>query len=243
MTRRHTPPSVGLLWTRDRPVAETSTWQHKHCARDEHPCPRWDSNPRSQHASGRRPTPYTARPLGSAKFYTHKCKCECNTSCDSRHFRVGSDKTRCDARRGLGWYGHQLAFCVQDVTGKVLRFATADVLRRKRRHFKNFPVGMFLWWRFRVAVWNWTNSLREDVRAFLHVSPAKGHRYLLEQRMRQCFLTRRCTHQDKQTRLNNVRIFRKFHRSTYACTRLRKLGFGTSFCGALYRRAVPDSSV
>jgi hypothetical protein len=25
-----TPQLVGLLWTRDRPVAETSTWQHKH---------------------------------------------------------------------------------------------------------------------------------------------------------------------------------------------------------------------
>jgi hypothetical protein len=24
---------VGLLWTRDRPVAETSTWQNKHCTR------------------------------------------------------------------------------------------------------------------------------------------------------------------------------------------------------------------
>jgi hypothetical protein len=31
---------------------------------DKHPCPRWDSKPRSQEASGRRPTPYTARPLG-----------------------------------------------------------------------------------------------------------------------------------------------------------------------------------
>jgi hypothetical protein len=30
ITLRHTPQSVGLLWTRDRPVAETSTWQHKH---------------------------------------------------------------------------------------------------------------------------------------------------------------------------------------------------------------------
>ena len=28
--------------------------------------PRWDSNPRSQQASGRRPTPQAARPLGSA---------------------------------------------------------------------------------------------------------------------------------------------------------------------------------
>jgi hypothetical protein len=28
ITLRHTPQSVGLLWTRDRPIAETSTWQH-----------------------------------------------------------------------------------------------------------------------------------------------------------------------------------------------------------------------
>jgi hypothetical protein len=33
ITIKHTPQSVGLLWTRDRPVAETSTWQHKHCRR------------------------------------------------------------------------------------------------------------------------------------------------------------------------------------------------------------------
>jgi hypothetical protein len=32
-TQTHTPQSVGLLWTRDRPVAETSTCQHKHCTR------------------------------------------------------------------------------------------------------------------------------------------------------------------------------------------------------------------
>jgi hypothetical protein len=30
ITLRHTPQSVGLLWTRDRPVAETYKWQHKH---------------------------------------------------------------------------------------------------------------------------------------------------------------------------------------------------------------------
>ena len=30
------------------------------------PCPRWDSNPQSQQASGRRPKPRTARPLGPA---------------------------------------------------------------------------------------------------------------------------------------------------------------------------------
>jgi hypothetical protein len=57
ITLRHTQQSVGFLWTRDRPVAETSTWQHKHCTRDKHQCPRWDSNPWSQQALGRRPTP------------------------------------------------------------------------------------------------------------------------------------------------------------------------------------------
>jgi hypothetical protein len=30
ITLRHTPQSVGLLCTRDRPVAETSNWQYKH---------------------------------------------------------------------------------------------------------------------------------------------------------------------------------------------------------------------
>jgi hypothetical protein len=30
---------------------------------DKHPCPQWDSNPRSQKASGHRPTPQTAWPL------------------------------------------------------------------------------------------------------------------------------------------------------------------------------------
>jgi hypothetical protein len=30
ITLKHTPQSVGLFWRRDRPVAETSTWQHKH---------------------------------------------------------------------------------------------------------------------------------------------------------------------------------------------------------------------
>jgi hypothetical protein len=52
-----TPHSVGLLWTSDQPVAETSTWQHTILTRDRQPCPRWDSKPQSQQASGRRPTP------------------------------------------------------------------------------------------------------------------------------------------------------------------------------------------
>ena len=49
--------SVELLWTSDQPEAETSTWQHITLIRDRHPCPRRVSNPKSQHASGRRTTP------------------------------------------------------------------------------------------------------------------------------------------------------------------------------------------
>jgi hypothetical protein len=56
ITLRHTPQSVGLLWTRDRPVAETSTWQHTIPVRDKHPCPRRDSNPQSQQASSSKRT-------------------------------------------------------------------------------------------------------------------------------------------------------------------------------------------
>jgi len=61
-----TPHPVGFLWTSDQPDAETSTWLHTTLTRDRHPCPRRDSNSQSQEASGRRPTPWTARPLGSA---------------------------------------------------------------------------------------------------------------------------------------------------------------------------------
>jgi len=49
---------VILLWMRDRPVAETSTWQHTLLTTDRHPCFRRDSNPQSKQASGRRATPY-----------------------------------------------------------------------------------------------------------------------------------------------------------------------------------------
>ena len=49
------PQSVGLLWTSDQPVAETSTWQHTTLTTDKYSYPRWDLNPRSQQASGRRP--------------------------------------------------------------------------------------------------------------------------------------------------------------------------------------------
>jgi len=51
-----TPQSVGFLWTSDRPIAETSTWQHTTLTADRHPCTRWDSNPQSQETSVRPPT-------------------------------------------------------------------------------------------------------------------------------------------------------------------------------------------
>ena len=62
----YAPQSVGLLWTSNQLVAETSTWQHKSLTTDRHPWSRWDSKPQSQQASGRRPRPWTARLLGPA---------------------------------------------------------------------------------------------------------------------------------------------------------------------------------
>jgi hypothetical protein len=58
--------SVGLLWTSNQLVAVISVWQHTTLTTENHPCPQWDSNPQSQQANGRRPTPSMARPLGSA---------------------------------------------------------------------------------------------------------------------------------------------------------------------------------
>jgi len=69
-----TPHLVGLLWTSDQPDAETSTWQHTTLTRDKHPCPRRVWNPQSQQAWGRKPTPYTVRPLRSALVNLHRPK-------------------------------------------------------------------------------------------------------------------------------------------------------------------------
>jgi len=48
ITHNDAPQSVGLRWASDQLVAETSTWQLTTLTTDKHPCPRWDSNPRSQ---------------------------------------------------------------------------------------------------------------------------------------------------------------------------------------------------
>jgi hypothetical protein len=42
------PQSAGLLWTSDRPIAETCTWQQKTLTIQRLPCPRRDSNSQSQ---------------------------------------------------------------------------------------------------------------------------------------------------------------------------------------------------
>ena len=62
-----TTHSVGLLWTSDHSDAHTSTWQHT-LTRARHPCRQRYSNPQSQQASDRNPTPQTARSPGSAGF-------------------------------------------------------------------------------------------------------------------------------------------------------------------------------
>ena len=38
ITHNDAPQSVGLLWTSDQNVAETSTWQHTTITTDKHPC-------------------------------------------------------------------------------------------------------------------------------------------------------------------------------------------------------------
>ena len=57
ITHNDAAQSLGLLWTSDQLVAETSTWQHTTLTTDKYPCPRWDSHPRSQQAraAGRSP--------------------------------------------------------------------------------------------------------------------------------------------------------------------------------------------
>ena len=53
--------SVELLWTSNQLVAQTSTRQHTTLTTDKHPCPRRDSNPRSQKAAELRLRPHGHR--------------------------------------------------------------------------------------------------------------------------------------------------------------------------------------
>jgi hypothetical protein len=75
ITRNDAPQSVGLLWTSDQLVAETSAWQHTTLTTDRHPCPRRDSNSQSQQASGRRPTPLGPAVWNYCWSYSPELKC------------------------------------------------------------------------------------------------------------------------------------------------------------------------
>ena len=75
ITHNDAPQSVGLLWTSDQLVAETSTWQHTTLIANKHPCPRCDSNPQSQQASGRRPTPFDRVATGTGHNKVRHIKC------------------------------------------------------------------------------------------------------------------------------------------------------------------------
>jgi len=54
-----------VISSSQRPLPDNT--QHS----QQHSCPRWDSKPQSQQASGRRPTPLTARPVWPAHFSSH----------------------------------------------------------------------------------------------------------------------------------------------------------------------------
>jgi hypothetical protein len=67
-TLRHTLHSVGILWKRDKPEADPSTWQRITITRDGYRCPRRDSKPQTQQTDGRRLMPEIAPPLKSVFF-------------------------------------------------------------------------------------------------------------------------------------------------------------------------------
>ena len=71
----HTPHSVGLSWTKDRPVAETSTRHRTTFTRERRAWPRRNSNPQSQNANGRRPTPeWTGKHVEIKSEYRHNAR-------------------------------------------------------------------------------------------------------------------------------------------------------------------------
>ena len=63
-----TPRSVGLLWTSDRPDAETSTWQHTALTRDRHPCRRAGFEPTIP-TNERMQTDALGSPVGDILWY------------------------------------------------------------------------------------------------------------------------------------------------------------------------------
>jgi hypothetical protein len=79
-----TPHSVGLLWTSDQPIAETSAWQHTTLTRHRHPCLRRDSNPQSQQAQRLQTHALDRMVTGIGGVYTYHLD-SCRGSRGKRH--------------------------------------------------------------------------------------------------------------------------------------------------------------
>ena len=73
VSRSHTTThqSVGLIWTGDQPVAETSTWQHTTITTDKHPCP--PGRIRTHDLSRRAAVDLRLRPVGDNPIAVNKC--------------------------------------------------------------------------------------------------------------------------------------------------------------------------
>jgi hypothetical protein len=67
ITHNAAPQSVGLLWTSDQSVTETSTWQHT-TLNDRHPCPPVGFEPTI--SAGERPKTYALDRMATAGGYT-----------------------------------------------------------------------------------------------------------------------------------------------------------------------------
>ena len=108
-----TPHSVGLLWTRDRPVVETSTLRHTTLTKEGHPCTRRDSNPQSQQASGRKPTGLRPcgewdRPPRCLYFTKIRCILKKSITTHTHNFGVLRWRTKCHTQ-SQNLYGRHIS--------------------------------------------------------------------------------------------------------------------------------------
>jgi hypothetical protein len=69
--RLHTHSETHICWSFPRRVISSLHRPNIHNTRDKHSCSQRDSKPRSLQTSGRRPTSFTLRPLGSARINSH----------------------------------------------------------------------------------------------------------------------------------------------------------------------------
>ena len=68
---------------RDRPIEYISTWQYTPITSDRHPCPRRDSNPQSQKASGGKSAPLDSSATGIGHYKFRHCENNRNSLLDS----------------------------------------------------------------------------------------------------------------------------------------------------------------